>query len=58
MLYEAGSAAEAFEADPHTGKISLREGYYNAAEPVNDGRSAIGWVQIGVNERFVREKIF
>lgn len=58
VLYESGAAAEAFDADPRTGKISLREGYYNAAEPVNDVESAAGWVQIGVNERFVREKIF
>ncbi|MBO4520368.1 MAG: hypothetical protein J5787_04100 [Alphaproteobacteria bacterium] len=58
VLYETGSAAEAFEADPYTGKISLREGYYNAAEPVNSANAAIGWVQIGVNERFVREKGF
>lgn len=58
VLYESGEAAKAFDADPRTGKISLREGYYNAAEPVNDIESAAGWVQIGVNERFVREKIF
>ncbi len=58
VLYESGAAAKAFDADPRTGKISLREGYYNAAEPVNDLESAAGWVQIGVNERFAREKIF
>lgn len=58
VLYEAGKAAEAFEADSHTGKISLKEGYYNAAEPVNREKNAVGWVQIGVNERFVREKVF
>ncbi|MBR1778589.1 MAG: hypothetical protein IJ752_08430 [Alphaproteobacteria bacterium] len=56
VLYEAGSAAKAFEADPHTGKIFLRDGYYNTAAPVNNGSSAVGWVQIGVNERFEREK--
>lgn len=58
VLYESGSAAKAFDADPRTGQISLREGYYNAAEPVNDLETAVGWVQIGVNERFVREKVF
>ena len=58
VLYEAGSASKAFEADARTGKISLKEGYYNAAEPINGSKAAIGWVQIGVNERFVREKIF
>ena len=57
VLYESGSAAEAFEADPHTGKISLRDGYYNAAEAVNGAEGVIGWVQIGVNERGAREKI-
>lgn len=57
VLYESGGAAEAFEADPHTGKISLRDGYYNAAEAVNSTEGVIGWVQIGVNERGVREKI-
>lgn len=57
VLYESGTASEAFRADPHTGRISLKEGYYNAAEPVNDGNAVIGWVQIGVNERFVREKV-
>ena len=56
VLYEAGSASKAFEADPRTGKVSLKEGYYNAAEPVNGVNTAVGWVQIGVNERFVREK--
>ncbi len=58
VLYESGAAAKAFDADPRTGKISLRDGFYNAAEPVSDDESAVGWVQIGVNERFVREKIF
>ena len=58
VLYEAGSASKAFEADGRTGKISLKKGYYNAAEPVNGTNATIGWVQIGVNERFVREKIF
>ena len=58
VLYEAGSAANAFEADARTGKISLKKGYYNAAEPVNGINATIGWIQIGVNERFVREKIF
>lgn len=58
VMYESGSASEAFEADPRTGKISLKEGYYSAAEPVNGRSAAIGWVQIGINERFVREKIF
>lgn len=58
VLYEAGSASEAFDADPRTGKISLRKGYYNAAQPVNAQETPVGWVQIGVNERFVREKIF
>ena len=57
VLYESGKAAEAFETDPHTGKISLKYGYYNAAEPINNDKNAIGWVQIGVNERFMREKI-
>lgn len=58
VLYESGAAAKAFDADPRTGRISLREGYYNAAESVNDAETAAGWVQIGVNERFAREKIF
>lgn len=58
VLYESGSASEAFEADPRTGKVSLKEGYFNAAEPVNASQAAIGWVQIGVNERFLREKVF
>lgn len=58
VLYESGTAAKAFETDPYTGKISLKNGYYNAAEPVDSEKGAIGWVQIGVNERFVREKIF
>ncbi len=58
VLYESGTAAKAFDADPRTGKISLRDGYYNTAEPVNDLETAVGWVQIGVNERFVREKVF
>jgi len=56
VLYESGTASKAFQADPHTGKISLKEGYYNAAEPVNGSNAVIGWVQIGINERFVREK--
>lgn len=58
VLYEAGSAARAFDSDPRTGKISLRPGYYNVAEPVNLQDVSVGWVQIGVNERFVREKVF
>ncbi len=58
VLYESGTAAKAFDSDPRTGKISLREGYYNTAESVNDTETAVGWVQIGVNERFVREKVF
>lgn len=58
VLYESGTAAQAFDTDMRTGKISLRDGYYNAAESVNDADNAVGWVQIGVNERFVREKIF
>lgn len=58
VLYESGSASQAFKADARTGKIFLRDGYYNAAEPVTGAHAAIGWVQIGVNERFVREKVF
>ena len=58
VLYESGSATKAFDADPRTGKISLREGYYNTAEPVKEAETTVGWVQIGVNERFVREKVF
>lgn len=58
VLYEAGSAAEAFRSDPRTGKVSLRRGYYNAAEPIGMGKANVGWVQIGVKERFVREKIY
>ncbi len=58
VLYESGVAAEAFDTDPRTGKVSLRKGYYNTAEPVNDLGEPQGWVQIGVNERFVREEVF
>ena len=56
VLYESGTAAKAFESDPLTGRISLRKGYYNAAAPVGAEGAVAGWVQIGVNERFVREK--
>ena len=56
VLYESGSAANAFESDALTGKISLRKGYYSAASAVNADGAVAGWVQIGVNERFVREK--
>lgn len=58
VLYESGSAVQAFESDATTGKVSLRDGFYNAAEPVVAGGKTEGWVQIGVRERFVREKIF
>lgn len=58
VLYESGAAAKAFDADRRTGRISLRDGYYNAAESVNDADGAAGWVQIGVNERFARETAF
>ncbi len=58
VLYESGEAAKAFDADRRTGRISLRDGYYNAAESVNDADGAAGWVQIGVNERFARETAF
>lgn len=58
VLYEAGNASEAFEADARTGKVSLKEGCGNAAEPVNKAGVSVGWVQVGVNERFVHEKIF
>ena len=58
VLHEAGSAAEAFFADKLTGKVSLREGYFSAAEPVRLNEDTVGWIQIGVNERFVRENRF
>lgn len=58
VLYESGSAVEAFESDAATGKVFLRKGFYNAAEPVSTDGKTEGWVQIGVRERFVREKIF
>ena len=58
VLYESGSAVQAFESDASTGKVSLREGFLNTAEPVRFGAKTEGWVQIGVMERFVRDKIF
>ena len=58
VLYESGSAVQAFESDAATGRVALRKGYFNAAEPVSVRGKTEGWVQIGVNERFVREKIY
>lgn len=58
VLYEAGSAVQAFESDSSTGKVSLREGFLNTAEPVRSGSKTGGWVQIGVMERFVRDQVF
>lgn len=58
VLYESGSAKEAFKSDARTGKVSLRSGYYNTGEPVYADQATVGWVQIGVKERFVREKIY
>lgn len=58
VLHESGSAAEAFVADKLTGKVSLREGYFSSADPVRLNDDAVGWIQIGINERFVRENLF
>ncbi|MCQ2913628.1 MAG: hypothetical protein MJ247_00320 [Alphaproteobacteria bacterium] len=66
VLYEAGSATNAFNSDA-TGQITLKSGYFNIAEQINatplsqkDSTLAghIGWVQIGINERYIREKLF
>ena len=56
VLYESGSAANAFESDPLTGRIALRKGFLSAASPLGADGAVTGWVQIGINERFVREK--
>lgn len=58
VLYEAGTAEAAFKSDSKTGQISLRNGYYNAAGQIIVNNSSIGWLQIGVNERYLREKVF
>lgn len=58
VLFENGSTQGAFEADARTGAITLKKGYFNAAEPVVVNAVPAGWVQIGINERFVREEIF
>lgn len=58
VLRESGSAAEAFAADKMTGKVALREGYFSSADPVRLNDDAVGWIQIGINERFVRENLF
>ncbi|HBO58940.1 MAG TPA: hypothetical protein DD624_03410 [Alphaproteobacteria bacterium] len=58
VLFENGSTQQAFETNVRTGGVTLKKGYFNAAEPVVANSAAVGWVQIGVNERFVREKIF
>lgn len=58
VLFENGDTLQAFETSARTGAVVLKEGYFNAAEPVAVNSAAVGWVQIGVNERFVREKIF
>lgn len=58
VLFQAGSAAEAFTADKLTGKVSLRDGYFSDARPVRLNDDAVGWIQIGINERFVRENLF
>lgn len=58
VLFENGSTQGAFETDARTGSITLKKGYFNAAEPVVVDAVPAGWVQIGINERFVREEIF
>lgn len=58
VLYEAGTAEHAFKSDSKTGQITLRAGYYNAAGQIIVNNSSIGWLQIGVNERYLREKVF
>ena len=58
VLFENGSTQGAFETDARTGAIALKAGYFNTAEPVVVNAVPVGWVQIGINERFVREKIF
>ena len=58
VLFESGSTQQAFETDVRTGGVTLKKGYFNAAEQIVANSASVGWVQIGVNERFVREKIF
>jgi len=58
VLFENGSAQGAFETDARTGSVALKSGYFNTAEPVVVNAAPVGWVQIGINERFVRENIF